>query len=83
MRTQANNVAFPPSFGGCRVSQCTAPMHAIALFRTNAMFIAKPKGKGQTLGPLTPLAPCECAIDAKGGRFFALCVSACHLDLLS
>ena len=52
------------------------PIYAIALFRVNAMFIAKPKGKGQPLGPLTTLTrtPCECAIDAKRRRFFALSV---------
>jgi hypothetical protein len=31
-RTQANNVAFPPSFGGRRVSQRTTPIYAIPFF---------------------------------------------------
>jgi hypothetical protein len=31
-RKQAYNVAFLPSFGGCFVSQSTAPIYAIALF---------------------------------------------------
>ena len=39
-RTQANNVASPPSFGGRRVAQRTTPMYAVALFRVNAMFCA-------------------------------------------
>src|ERR1700736_1196772 len=30
-RKQANDVAFPPSFGGRRVSQRTTPIYAIAL----------------------------------------------------
>jgi hypothetical protein len=33
---QANDVAFPPSFGGCRVSQRTTPICAIALFRVKS-----------------------------------------------
>jgi hypothetical protein len=45
-RGQANDLAFPPSFGGRRISQRTTPVCAIALFRVSAMFIAKPKGKG-------------------------------------
>ena len=39
-RKQANDVAFPPSFGGCRVSQRTTPIYVIALLRVNAMFSA-------------------------------------------
>jgi hypothetical protein len=35
-RKQANDVAFPPSFGGCRVSQSTTPICAIALFRVSS-----------------------------------------------
>jgi hypothetical protein len=35
-----------------------------------------PRARGQPLGPLTTLAraPCECAIDAEHGRFFAISV---------
>ncbi len=75
-RGQANDLAFPPSFGGRRVSQRTTPVCAIALFRVSAMFIAKPKGKGPTAGPANNPgpSPCECAIDAEHGRFFAISV---------
>src|SRR5712672_3454802 len=39
-RAQANDGAFAPSFGGCRVSQSTTPICAIAHFRVNAKFTA-------------------------------------------
>ncbi len=39
-RAQANDVAFPPSFGGYRALQGTTPIYAIALFELTAMFSA-------------------------------------------
>src|ERR1700687_1920681 len=83
-RKQANDLAFPPSFGGRRVSQRTTPVCAIALFRVNAMFIAKPKGKGPTAGPANNPGPSPlrgCAIDGEHGPILRFkCVSPCNFD---
>src|ERR1700720_646241 len=57
-RTQANNVAFPPSFGGRRVSQRTTPIYAIPIFcgRIACVVSQKPTISGYQQG-LRRIAP--------------------------
>ena len=82
-RGQANDLAFPPSFGGRRVSQRTTPVCAIALFRVSAMFIAKPKGKGPTAGPANNPGPSPLRMRYRRRTRPILrhkCVSPCNFD---
>jgi hypothetical protein len=66
-RKRANDVAFPPSLGGCRVSQRTTPICAIALFcgRTRCSS-PSPKARANWWACQQPWPdPCECAIDTE------------------
>jgi hypothetical protein len=56
-RKQANDVAFPPWFGGCLLSQRTTPIYAIAFFQVKARLSA-------VSGPTRP----ELVISASEGR---------------